>query len=72
MSYNLDRLCIVVAVGDSFVDCDAEVDSIMNLTKKFAGRVIVNGSEGGYIQLTLGKNEKPLQMKAVVETMQGE
>lgn len=56
-----------------YVTENASVDSIMNLTKKFAGRILVNGSEGGYIQLALGKNEKPLQMmKAVVETMQGE
>ena len=56
-----------------YVTENASVNSIMNLTKKFAGRILVNGSEGGYIQLTLGKNEKPLQMmKAVVETMQAE
>ncbi|MCD7888863.1 MAG: transcription-repair coupling factor [Oscillospiraceae bacterium] len=56
-----------------YVTENASVNSIMNLTKKFAGRILVNGSEGGYIQLTLGKKEQPLQMmKAVVETMQAE
>ena len=42
----------------------------MNLTKKYSGRLLVNGSEHGYISIKLAPKEKPLAlMKDVIAVL---
>ncbi len=56
-----------------YISENASVNSIMNLTKKYKGRVLVNGSDKGYVSVKLLKGEQPVAlMKEVVETMREE
>ena len=48
----------------------SSVNAIMNLTKKYSGRILVNGSENGYISIKLAPKEKPIAlMKDVIAVM---
>lgn len=48
----------------------SSVNAIMNLTKKYNGRILVNGSENGYISIKLAPKEKPIAlMKDVIAVM---
>lgn len=53
-----------------FINSGAEVNGIMNLTKKYKSRILVNGSENGYISIKLLPGEQPVAlMKEVIRTM---
>lgn len=52
---------------------NASVNSIMNLTKKYKGRILVNGSDKGYVSIKLKNSEQPVAlMKEVIGAMKEE
>ena len=53
-----------------YLNENSSVNAIMNLTKKYKGRILVNGAENGYISVKLAKGEQPLAlMSEVIKTM---
>lgn len=53
-----------------YLNSNSSVNGIMNLTKKYKGRVLVNGSDKGYVSVKLAPNEMPIVlMKDVIRTM---
>ncbi len=53
-----------------YLTSSSPVNGIMNLTKKYNGRILVNGSENGYASIKLIQGEKPIAlMKEVIQTM---
>ena len=53
-----------------YLNNNSSVNGIMNLTKKYKGRILVNGSDNGYISVKLAPKEQPVAlMKEVVREM---
>ena len=53
-----------------YLNSNSSVNGIMNLTKKYKGRVLVNGSDKGYVSVKLAPNEMPIVLiKDVIRTM---
>lgn len=56
-----------------FLNNSAPINSIMNLSKKYKGRILVNGSQKSYVSIKVMKGEQPIAlMKDVVKTMSEE